>query len=97
MARRKTHRSSGNERSGGDYQRMVRHLIETADRVIKDADTRHRQISKGQLVFGDCYAVHHECVYDLENAVRKIKAEMPNYPSSPTAADGSGGSERKRE
>jgi hypothetical protein len=59
-------------------QRVVRHLVAMAERVVQDADARHRQISKGQLVYGDCYAVHHENIYDLENAIKKLKAEMPN-------------------
>ena len=61
------------------HQRLVRHLVKMAERVVKDADARHRQISKGHLVYGDCLAVHHEHIYDLGNAIEEIKAEMPNH------------------
>lgn len=56
-------------------QGIVGKLVEMADRVVEDAGARHRQDLKGKLVYGDCYVVHHEHIYGLEN-VLKAKSSL---------------------
>lgn len=59
------------------HQRLVGRLVEMADRVVADANQRCRALQSG-LIFGDSYAVHHEHIYDLEDALKQLKVKSPN-------------------
>ena len=51
--------------------RLVGNLLTMAQRVVDDARRRGFKA-------GDCYPVHHEHIYDLENAIHDLRSVPPN-------------------